>query len=78
MSLKGGLSDTEIRNAISNNELYKYVDKGIISIERYNELSEIYGAIPSGERPNKKPVYIILCIVLLLLIALVSVAYHNN
>lgn len=53
-SLKGALSDSEIRNAITNNKLHKYVDKGIISTERYNELIEIYGAIPQGEKSSRE------------------------
>ena len=53
-SLKGGLSDTEIRNAISNNNLSKYVEKGVISTERYNELVKIYGAIEAGENPHRE------------------------
>ena len=51
MSLKGGLSDTEIRNAIADNKLHEYVDKGIISKEKYNILLEIYG---SGPRTSKE------------------------
>lgn len=54
LSLKGTLSDTEIRNAISNNKLHRYVDKGIITTEKYNELVETYGAIPNGERPHRE------------------------
>lgn len=52
-SLKGGLSDTEIRKAIADKNLSKYVEKGTITTEKYNELIEKYGVIPSGERPHR-------------------------
>ena len=52
-SLKGGLSDSEIRKAIADNKLSKYVESGKISTERYKELTKIYGAIPKGERPHR-------------------------
>ena len=52
-SLKGGLSDTEIRKAIADKKLSKYVEKGTITTEKYNELIEKYGVIPSGERPHR-------------------------
>ena len=56
MSLKGGLSGTEIRNAISNNNLSRYVEDGTISTEKYNELLKIYGvAHRANEERKKKP-----------------------
>ncbi len=53
-SLKGTLSDSEIRNAITDKKLHKYVDKGIITTEKYDELVKTYGAIPSGEKPYRE------------------------
>lgn len=52
-SLKGTLSDTEIREAITNKKLDKYAKKGIITTEKYNELVKTYGAIPEGEKPHR-------------------------
>lgn len=51
MSLKGGISDTELRNTIVNtrkgkkkaiNKLSEYVEKGSISTELYNKLITEY------------------------------------
>ena len=52
-SLKGTLSDTELREAITNKKLDKYVDEGIITTEKYDELVKTYGVIPEGEKPHR-------------------------
>ena len=52
-SLEGGLSNSELRSAITNNKLSQYVEEGKISTEKYNELIEKYGAIYPGENPHR-------------------------
>lgn len=81
MSLKGGLSDTKIRNAIANNKLHEYVNKGIISKEKYNRLLELYGSVPciSKEKGKTQKIKHILCsIILILSLVAVAVIYHHN
>ena len=53
MSLKGGLSGTEIRNAIKSNNLLRYVEDGTISTEQYHRILKIYGVVPSGKNPSR-------------------------
>ncbi len=61
-SLKGMLSEREYVATIqglqkgdeaAKRKLAKYVEKGHVSTELYNELIERYGAIPSGEKPHR-------------------------
>ena len=52
MSLKGGLSGTEIRNAIKSNNLSKYVEDGTISTEQYQRILQIYGVVPERSTPS--------------------------
>lgn len=83
MSLKGGLSDIEIRNAISSNKLHEYVDKGIITPEKYDELLEIYSITrPDADkkdrekpRKRKKTLYSIVSVVILFVSMLCGLAY---
>ena len=61
-SLKGGISNKELRDTIADaqkgkkaasEKLAKYVDSGIIPSRAYDELIEKYGVIPTGERPHR-------------------------
>ena len=80
MSLKGGLSCTEIRNALDSNTLHEYVDKGIITSEKYNQLLEIYGVThhinkDKKERELSRKIKSVLSVVILFISILCGLAY---
>lgn len=80
MSLKGGLSDSEIRKAIADNKLSEYVANGTISPERYNEILKIYRVVPN-EKPlkkNKKLFFIGLILLIICLTCIVDVFAHKG
>ena len=61
-SLKGSVSNTQLLNIVDDarkgkgeaiHKLSKYVDRGVIPTELYEELITKYGAIPAGENPSR-------------------------
>ncbi len=53
-NLVGVVEDLQNGKRGTSERLAKYIDKGIITTEEYDELVKTYGAIPSGENPHRE------------------------
>ncbi len=52
-NLVGVVEDLQTGKKGASERLAKYIDKGIITTEEYDELVKTYGAIPAGENPHR-------------------------
>lgn len=83
MSLKGGLSNSEFRDVLANNNLHKYYEEGKITLEEYNRLQAFCKKMQSQsqeneieilfDEPKRKPKAALIIVAILIIVGIVCI-----